>query len=604
MTRRPSGFSPLIPFLVAALAAGLQAAVADEAVPKTPSLEQGETASKLGGARLVALTSPAYRYAELLAGRAGILVYAAKPWSVSDFRRLIAEASRKPLSPLASSFLKALEDELAFEPFASSPNGLSAAASAVITPGVYFSLEAAKNDASVWTERKLVESDIDFPAMASAERFFSWETRPVFLSLPLELAAGDAFAALIEPELRQDIRTLAPLNGGGAPDWNNVPWPLTQADMYMPRRAYLSASGPWWRVHFGRDQLRWGSSEELNLLLSDTGCYYDQLGLTLDGGVFRFSSAFVSLDAWSPTSVGSYIDGSPYTRGEGTPWRGLAAHNLEIKPWPNLSIALSESYLIASDGFDPLVLANPLMIFHNWFLFNEANSLFCFDSAYSPLPGTRLWGQYLIDEFSTAYESEAGDDSRYGAGAFLIGASAGLELGPYYVRAEGQFARSDPWFGSHATNTLKYLNLRRQWSYPQPDGYSYLETPIGFRYGGDARVWELVFKADSPLLPSLRLGLRSVERGWLNTYGKLYVENYGRNPQTTVKSNSWANSIKTLDVGPVERTLTLFLTVDAPVLDFLTLGGGLAALFYENFRHQAGRSIFDLETNLYIKGRF
>ncbi len=134
------------------------------------------------------------------------------------------------------------------------------------------------------------------------------------------------------------------------------------------------------QLSMGRIPVRWGPGRFSQLMISGKAPAMDMFKVKLNlGDNVRFTGFTSTINSDSST------------------W--LSAHRLDITPFKNLRIGLSESILYTSDGID-LAYAN---VFIPWYpvQWNERvddNAFMCIDATYQPFRGLALYGEFLIDD--------------------------------------------------------------------------------------------------------------------------------------------------------------------------------------------------------------
>ncbi len=157
-------------------------------------------------------------------------------------------------------------------------------------------------------------------------------------------------------------------------------------DTYL---AYTAEDGAW-SARFGRSRWQWGPGEAGTLVLSGTSPALTGLSLAA-----HFVAIHVDVIALSAT-----LDQS---RGE-----QLAAHRLEWQPVNALRIGVTEAARYKSEVWQPLYLVGAIpYVLVQRFLVQDApdssavlrnNVLLGFDAAWRVAPGTKVYGEFLIDD--------------------------------------------------------------------------------------------------------------------------------------------------------------------------------------------------------------
>lgn len=167
---------------------------------------------------------------------------------------------------------------------------------------------------------------------------------------------------------------------------------------------YLAYTGsPRWTAAFGRGRAHWGPGEEGSLLLSRTSA-------PLTAATLRMRVPAMRADAMALNAV---LGRAEHLQ--------LAAHRLEWQPVDAVRVGLSEAAVYRSDSWDPLYVvgAIPYFLVQRLETQDEPDSaaavrnnvLVSLDAAVRVADGTRLYGEYLVDDLhakSAAYPNKYG----------------------------------------------------------------------------------------------------------------------------------------------------------------------------------------------------
>ncbi len=297
------------------------------------------------------------------------------------------------------------------------------------------------------------------------------------------------------------------LYGGGVGD----------IDLGFPYRAFGALGGSGWSFQIGRDNLSWGAGKTGNLMLGDHLRYHDTARLALYGKNFKYtlaSSFFAHPDQYYPI-IGS--DGKFVQHDQRSSLYGLnmfLGHRLEWRMFKDkVGFALSEAMMYQTakgdDGLldsilDPRIF-NPAMLFHNLYIRSNSNSILTFEADYSPIKYLNIYAQVAIDEFALPGENVPGVAPKaYPDGfGYLAGVQTSLPLKKGMVYGSFEFALTDPFLylrdggptfagqelGEYGIN---FVVAHREYSGPgMGNGVTYYEEFLGYKYGGDALVFNL-----------------------------------------------------------------------------------------------------------------
>ncbi len=260
-------------------------------------------------------------------------------------------------------------------------------------------------------------------------------------------------------------------------------------DTYL---AYTAGEGHW-SARFGRSRWHWGPGEEASLLLSKTSAPIT--GLSYEVHLTAFHLDFSALSATLQQAAGEQ----------------LAAHRVEWQPRDALRLGLTETARYHGSGWQPLYAlgAIPYVLVQRLQVQDEPDSsgrlrnniLLGVDAAWRVAAGTRVYGEFLLDDLS-ARTSENPDKYGWQLGWEGVGMIGTSRLG----------------WGGEVTRLSRYV-------YTSFFGRSYEAQggPLGFPMGPDSRRialrgtvdlgadWQLVARAsrsdqgenglDQPFLP-------------------------------------------------------------------------------------------------------
>jgi hypothetical protein len=181
------------------------------------------------------------------------------------------------------------------------------------------------------------------------------------------------------------------------------------------------------------------------------------------------------------------------------------AHRLEWRMFNNkVGLALTESIMYQSEeNLLDLRILSPVMIFHDYYIRSNANSLLGLELDYTPFKGINVYGQMVVDEFALPGEPVASDTvsglpSAYG---FLAGLKVIKPVGNFMGYASFEFAYTDPYLylryssksdpstASDNAYGLNYVVAIREFT--NHIGTRYNSQYLGYAYGNDAIVFNL-----------------------------------------------------------------------------------------------------------------
>jgi len=285
---------------------------------------------------------------------------------------------------------------------------------------------------------------------------------------------------------------------------------MSALDFNIPYRAFGAFGGDNWSAQVGREKLSWGPGESGNFVLGDHVPYHNVGRITTYTPVFKYTfiTSFFPYpsDYYSstPDANGSYLkSGSQSELLKGL--NMFMAHRVEWRLFRDrLGFALTEAVMYQSEeGILDLRVLSPTMIFHDYYIRANGNSILALEADWTPIPRVNIYGQLAMDEFCLPGEPVPGVDNAAhpdGFGYMLGGKTAfPLNGGMFYASLEGVFTdpylylrygeggyTSDPSASSHGLNWVVATRY-----FANAFGVVYDEDFLGYRYGGDAIVLNL-----------------------------------------------------------------------------------------------------------------
>lgn len=268
----------------------------------------------------------------------------------------------------------------------------------------------------------------------------------------------------------------------------------------MPNRAFLAFGGENWSFLLGKDRISWGHGETGNFAISNNLPFQNIARFSTFFNSFKFSfllsffphqSMYYTDDGWS-----NYYSQTTEVQG----LRFYMAHRLEGRFLGNkLSIALTEAMMYQSDeGQINFKFFNPMDIFHNYYVRNNANSSIILELDFTPIKKLNLYGQLIIDEYAV-FNEPSGKDSKWAhpnALGFMLGGKTSFKLKNGYFYGSFESVKTDPFL------YLRYKNSSTQ-KEDNLYGLDYVvgfcdfnsgiwdEYFLGYTYGGDALIFNL-----------------------------------------------------------------------------------------------------------------
>ena len=544
------------------------------------------------GPRIVPLEEELYRYLRGMALEAGVLPPSSSlPFPrgevESELGRIISN-SELPLSEASQAAREAIKRYLSRKPFyaegAEGTNGFA------FYPDLRINAEG------------YLHTNRDYERWA-----YGFHDRKPFVGLLMDGSFFDSLSLYIDVTVQKD-----PFQAGGDPDnYTNLLTSPSHFDLNMPYRAGMSVGGRHWNLWLGRDRLSWGNGRTGNLLLSDADLYHEGLRFTTFWERFKFTFLLLGLESWR---LDSDERGNPYPwpdTGAQNPsgperFKMFLAHRLEFNLRSNLRLTLNES-IVYGGKYPDLRVFNPLIVYHNFYIKEWANSLMTVELDWVPFPGVYLYGQYAQDQLSTIFEKDTyGKDEEPNAMGYLVGlelqralggggrGSKGGGSGKAWLRGGYEFVKTDPWLYIRETPYVSFFSTRRVHSEARKTvlgekNYYFLNTPLGYLYGPDVVVNTLWITYEVP------------ERYRLFLEYSLILK--GENEVTTrFQTGDAAWDLHTPSGTPEVRNIVTFgvyYTVSPKVVILMQP----SFVYNGNLYHEAGRSALDFQLVLGIRYR-
>lgn len=434
--------------------------------------------------RIVSLESGAYRTLAGLYLEQGLAPPSSSlPYTHEELRRSLRRLDHGSLSEAGRLSYRTLEDLLTARPAYEEEGGLRFYPSYRANPEVYLH---TNRDNTLWV-------------------YDAAERRP-FLGFYFDIVLSNRMALYGDLTVQKDV-----FQTGGDPDnYTGVLTSPYQADLNVPYRAGASFGGRHWNLWLGRDLLSWGSGRTGNLMLSDADIYHEGLRFTSFYDRFKFTFLVLGLESWTDPSVfgteswnrdGGFDEPYIYPAGQDPAalerFKVFIAHRFEFLFRPNLRFAMNES-VVYGGKYPDYRIFNPMLLYHNLYLKEWLNNMMTLELDYAPVPGLLLYGQFAMDQFSTAFEQKTyGLDSEPNAMGYLAGVEYRRPVGTGHFSAAFEFVKTDPWLYIREHPLVSFLSTRRIHSEARKDvlgdrNYYFLNTPIGYPRGPDVIVNSLL----------------------------------------------------------------------------------------------------------------
>ncbi|HUX13638.1 MAG TPA: hypothetical protein VMW87_11465 [Spirochaetia bacterium] len=456
--------------------------------------------------QIISVDSPAYQALDSLYLEAGLVEpSAARPYSADEMAKALERIDRGQLSTAGQAAYKVVEGAINHKTIYKEAGGLQLNVSPTITVAGYLAT--------------------DPHAVRDGATNRNWQERTPLINIPFQIWLFNNFFADVELPIETDpfLQNPGIVTSANESNYTNIPFGLAQLDYMFPVRAFMSTGGSHWNLDFGRDKLDWGNSGFGNLMLSDNSGYYDFLRLTTYWSSFKFTSLVISLPPYYPGQ--SYQTVEVATTGGGSQdqviTKTMMAHRLEFRLWNRVNLAVNEALMMA--GSVAMANYNPLDIFHNWFIWEQAKSLFSAEVTVTPLRGLKVYSQFAMDQIQTGLKDALYNAQSVPNGiAWLLGAKAEYPVAAGYLTTKAQFTNVGPWIYIAGDPTKAAADIPEPWlSYYMRErivsnvtgNREFLTTPTGWWDGPDSREYDLEFTYRVPAAYSVTLGGSFLQHG-------------------------------------------------------------------------------------------
>ena len=281
-----------------------------------------------------------------------------------------------------------------------------------------------------------------------------------------------------------------------------------------PLRAYTSVGGNGWNVLLGREKVEWGPGHTGNFIFGSQVPYHDMLRVNAytDKFKYTFITSFLIHPQNYFTNIADTSGGAPEVHafrphfGQSSWMNGISVymhHRFEWRLFENLGLSVTEGILYQHpENYLDLRIINPMMIFHNLYMKQHANSLLNFDLDWTIVPGVNWYASVVIDDIALPFiENNPGVPGSTSPNS--IGVLTGLNLVKPEVAGfwagNVEFAYTDPYLYLRDRGLVKATNGEQDRTYGlsfmtgireygTEESSRYDLVWLGYRHGGDAIV--------------------------------------------------------------------------------------------------------------------
>ena len=399
---------------------------------------------------------------------------------------------------------------------------------------------------------------------------------------------------------------------------------MPDLDFNMPYRAFVAAGGEHWSLQAGRDRLSWGAGHTGNLMVSDSFKYHNMARVTTFSDKFKYT--FVTSFFPHPSQyfdAGAAMGGSTPNEGDGQSDEldGIymfMSHRLEWRMFHDkVGLTLTESIMYQSkENYLDIRILNPAMIFHDYYIRSNANSILGLEIDYTPVNGLNLYAQAAVDEFSLPGEPVPSNTTKNFPITFgyLAGIKGVVPVADAVGYGSLEFAYTDPYLylrystqtdqttSSHEDYGLNYVGAIREFT--NESGMRYNSEFIGYTYGNDALVVNLNGGVKSYGKWNLSSNVFYMAHGTFDMFTIFSEVGAGAAPIVTTPTDSGSDSIGNYadpayaSRNAVEHTLVAGLYGSYQITDTLKTFGQLDYITIQNYQNIAGQKASDIQLTL------
>ena len=341
-----------------------------------------------------------------------------------------------------------------------------------------------------------------------------------FLSLPMEGYIGEHAYGRFGLNIRKDPFAWKDQMSSQV----NVPFSVGEMDFNFPFNSGFSFGGEGWNLQLARGRLSFGPGSEGSLLLSPAVGAQDYILFHGYNDWFGIHLSWVNLDNFDiardivtklpldPSPDFGYYPASPDEFSGKSKFYGN--HGLEFRYDKFFRFGIGETFVFDT-GQPDFKYLNPLLLFHNYFL-NNSNSDLYMDAEWRPVPGHRLYGQFLMDYLKTWFKNDIYQDTRPGAFGYLAGYETVLLLGTGTVTLGFEGMYSDPFLYNDENQPMvgqRRVNSNYFGRQGETSASRIIDFPLGWEEGPDTLTGKFTAAWRDPLIQFLEFSYKLKGKG-------------------------------------------------------------------------------------------
>lgn len=367
-----------------------------------------------------------------------------------------------------------------------------------------------------------------------------------------------------------------------------VPWQFRAvSELEFPREGYMSLSLPGASMAVGRLKTGIGHGHFGNTMLNGLAPYYDEVQFTAYNDHFKFfymlgsSQTYLSEAEYAVQSSKKWDtlndhDASPFD----DPVKMFAYHRVEARPLDWFTLGITEMNIVGGKlpNFNHI---NPFGLWHNTYTAGCSNVMFGLDATVVPLKGLMLFGEFTVDDIKGLDEAA---NSKPKSTAWQVG---GRYVLPFWTETKHiagvEFTHVDPWTYNR---WQPYLTMYQR--YVQQGGWSGVDVPLGFTFGGDLNHYGLYYTVVDKKGMMAEINYQHLDKGPIDL-GTILTTTDGSGKPVYVPvyydAPGWENVSTLWDHGVVEKRDILAISLTYPLPYSLTLNLYGSYSWINNFNH-------------------